>query len=266
MSGFRTKLDYSDNRQIKQHPNTLTHLSGATTFGLPTNQLPIGPDLNTVGITHTLLEVGSLFSGNDTTTVYAWYDDGMQLGLRFLSAITPSNSGMTQIVPDVFTANTTTIIDGRTVVLSYSGVNYDLRAIAMYELGNGNYSGTVVSEVLNILSAATLDYTGRTIWVDVSGTTRTQDLIITNNASVGSVWTCVDAEGRGGWQTSSGSTTGGTSTQDNFVRDLIINENDLPVGYVEQDICDYILNLPASERTIAETDSKWNIIIALMGS
>lgn len=49
--------------------------------------------------------------------------------------------------------------------------------------------------------------------------------------------------------------------QDNFVRQLIINVNDLPVDYTEQDICDYILALPSGERTILETDSKWNVII-----
>ncbi len=49
--------------------------------------------------------------------------------------------------------------------------------------------------------------------------------------------------------------------QDNFVRDLLINVNDLPINYTTQDICDYILALPEIERTILETDSKWNIII-----
>ena len=33
--GFRTKLDYSDNRQIKQRERTLTNLSGGTVFGVP---------------------------------------------------------------------------------------------------------------------------------------------------------------------------------------------------------------------------------------
>ena len=49
--------------------------------------------------------------------------------------------------------------------------------------------------------------------------------------------------------------------QNNFVRQLLINEFDLPSNYTEQDIIDYVLALPLSDRTIAETDSKWNIII-----
>jgi len=52
----------------------------------------------------------------------------------------------------------------------------------------------------------------------------------------------------------------------NIVRDLIININYLPNDYTEQDVCDYINNLPPEERTIAPTDSKWNVIIAVLGS
>lgn len=54
--------------------------------------------------------------------------------------------------------------------------------------------------------------------------------------------------------------------QNNFVRQLLINENDLPADYTPQNIIDYILLLPEEERTIAETDSKWNIIIYQAGS
>lgn len=49
--------------------------------------------------------------------------------------------------------------------------------------------------------------------------------------------------------------------QDNFVRQIIINENDLPINYTTQDVIDYVLLLPTSERTILSTDSKFNIII-----
>lgn len=54
--------------------------------------------------------------------------------------------------------------------------------------------------------------------------------------------------------------------QDNFVRDLIINAFDLPPNFTEQDVCDYINALPDSEKTIAETDSKWNVIVVTFTS
>jgi hypothetical protein len=52
-----------------------------------------------------------------------------------------------------------------------------------------------------------------------------------------------------------------TINQDNFVRTITINEFDLPGGITEQNICDYILALPTNQRTILETDSKWNVVI-----
>jgi hypothetical protein len=50
--------------------------------------------------------------------------------------------------------------------------------------------------------------------------------------------------------------------QDNFVRVLEIPENLLSgVGTEEEQICEYILSLQEANRTILETDSKWNIVI-----
>jgi len=49
--------------------------------------------------------------------------------------------------------------------------------------------------------------------------------------------------------------------QNNFVRNITITTDELPNNYTVQDICDYILTFPAINRTIAPTDSKWNIII-----
>jgi hypothetical protein len=201
---FRTKLDFSDNRQVKQHIETLTVLSGATNFGVPFNTLPVGPNLLTTGITESYINVVSTFSGNSASTIYSWYHPVMEYAITSLSALTPSNSGTTQEVIG-FSGNSYTIIDGNSIALGYSGTSYDLLPIAMYDLGSGNYSGSVYTQVLEILSASTLDFTGRTIWADVSGITRTEDLIITKNPSIGNVWTCVDSEGKGAWASSSGS-------------------------------------------------------------
>ncbi len=52
------------------------------------------------------------------------------------------------------------------------------------------------------------------------------------------------------------------SAQNNIVRTLEIPNTSLSgVGSIEQQICDYILALPAEQRTIAETDSKWNVVV-----
>ncbi len=209
---FRTKLDFSNNRQVKQHIETTTVLSGATNFGVPFGDLPTGPNLLTSGETNNYPFVISTFSGNSAVTIYNWYDPSMALGESVLSAITPSNSATTQTIEPIFTSNTLTTIDGNTVALDYSGVSFDLTAIAMYDLGGGNYSGTVETNDVNFYSAGTLDFTGRTIWADVSGITRTDRLIVTNNPQIGYVLTCIDSEGMVAFQPSSGGSSGSTSS------------------------------------------------------
>jgi hypothetical protein len=99
---FTTKLDFSNNRQVKQHVETITVLSGATSFGVPFSALTSGPDLLTSGVTESFLGVTSTFSGNSGTTIYSWYDSRMQLGASALSALTPSNSGITQNTGDIY--------------------------------------------------------------------------------------------------------------------------------------------------------------------
>jgi hypothetical protein len=207
---FLTKVDFSSNRQVKQYEQTFTELSGGTKFGLPFGDLTNGPDLSATGITQTLTNLVSTFSGNSATTVFSWYSPSMSLAENGLSAITPTTSAITQNTGVVFTSNTTTTIDGNLVTLTYSGVSFDLVGLAMIDLGGGNYSGSVHTNNLYFFSAGTLDFTGRTIWVDVSGITRTQDLIITDTPQVGYVWSCIDAEGKGAWSPVSG-VTGATS-------------------------------------------------------
>lgn len=208
---FRTKLDFSSNRQIKQFPGNITELSGGTSFGVPFSALTTGPDLTTSAITQSYSLVASSYSGNSGTTIFTWGVPEMSLGESQLSALTPSNSATTQNVL-IFTAATTTVIDGNTVALTYTGVTYPLVVVTMDDLGGGDYSGTLLTNTVSILSAGTLDYTGRTIWVDVSGYTRTQDLIVTKNPQVGYVLTCIDSEGKVEWQPTSGGSSGSTTS------------------------------------------------------
>jgi hypothetical protein len=178
---FRTKLDYSDNRQIKQFEKSRTVLSGGTSFGVTFSALTSGPDLTTSADTETYTTLASTFSGNGTTTIYSWYDPIMVIGEPYLSAITPSLSATTQLIEEpVFSGVTTIVIDGNTAALLYTGVTFDVTPIAFYDLGGGNYSGTVETLDLTTYSASSLDYTGSTVWVDVSGITRTERLKITN--------------------------------------------------------------------------------------
>lgn len=212
---FTTKIDYSSNRQINQRTNNITVLSGGTSFGVTFSALTSGPDLTTSGITSSYSNLISSFSGNSGTTNYTWVDSRMSIANSKFSAITPTTSAYTQNSGSVYLPRTTTTIDGNIVNLEYSGVSFNISASTMVDLGSGSYSGTLYTTTLNIISANTSDYTGRTIWNDVSGISRTERIIITNNPIIGGVFTCIDSEGMGEWSILSGSTTywsGGSGT------------------------------------------------------
>lgn len=198
--GFVTKVDFSNNRQVKQYEKTLTSLSGGTEFGAPYSALTTGPDLISSALTQTYTNVISYFSGNTGSTIFYWGDPNMVIGEYQISAITPSNSGMTQLITPVFaTSLTATTVDGNVYSAQYSGVSYDIKPLTFVDLG-GSYSGSLETSILNYYSAGTIDFTGRTIWVDVKGITRTDELIVSKNSYIGWVLTCVDSEGRVAWQ------------------------------------------------------------------
>jgi len=223
---FRTRLDFT-NRQAKQYEKTDINLSGTSVFGVPYSYLTTGPDLSVTGVTFFDLALISTFSGNTGTTVYSFSDSRMVDDSAGLSALTPSNSGTTQFAGPTWVGyDMFTTADGYTGYTNYSAVTYNVDVNEMIDLGGGNYSGNITSD-LYVYSSQTLDYSGRTIWVDVSGITRTEDLIVSNNPTIGYVLTCIDSEGKATWQPSSGGTSGGTNT---FITGSSYNSNTLTLG------------------------------------
>lgn len=176
---FRTKLDFSNNRQVKQTEKTITNLSGGTSFGLTFSALTSGPDLNTINVTSTSVNLNSSFSGNSGTTTFYWADADMVLGDASLLPINDATSAITQDTTGYVSA-TTIVVDGNTVITAYSGVSFDVNVLTMLNLGGGAYSGTLFTNFLEKQTTGSLGFTGRTIWVDVSGFTRSENLIITN--------------------------------------------------------------------------------------
>jgi len=68
---FRTKLDYSDNRQINQRQRTFTNLEGGSVFGVAYSALTTGVSTTNSGTTsEEVFVTGTTFSGNATTTVF----------------------------------------------------------------------------------------------------------------------------------------------------------------------------------------------------
>jgi hypothetical protein len=211
---FRTKLDYSDNRQIKQRERTNTILSGTTTFGVPFSALTSGPDMSATAQTSQYFGIISTYSGNSATTVFTWSIPNVSAIDSSVSALTPSNSGVSQNISAIFGGSSSTTIDGNLVNLTYSGVGAtNLYPITMSEPTPGNYTGTVSTDFF-IYSAQSLDFTGRTIWIDNTEILRTKKLIVSDNPQVGYVLTS-DSEGLATWQyngSSSGSTVWSAGT------------------------------------------------------
>jgi hypothetical protein len=182
---FITRIDFSSNRQVKQNPETFTVLSGGTVFGVPFSALITGPDLLTSAVTSTQINLISTFSGNSSTTNYNWSNPGMQIAASNFPPLTPSYIGVLQDSGQAYTSFTTTIIDGNQVTTLYTGVSFDITVTAMTSLGGGAFSGTIHTNTLQHLSAGPLDYTGRTIWVDVCGITRTDRLLVNSLSTTG---------------------------------------------------------------------------------
>jgi hypothetical protein len=121
---FKTKLDYSDNRQIKQRQRTFTDLEGGSVFGVPYTALTTGVNPACSAITETNDGIFlSTFSGNGVTTVYTWYDARMEVAASTLSAITNITSGVSQNTGDVFVVSQSgTTADGYDYNIAYTGV------------------------------------------------------------------------------------------------------------------------------------------------
>lgn len=174
---FVTKVDYSDNRQVKQFQLTNTALSGTTTFGLDFSGLTSGVDQTTVSTTGSYAGVSSTFSGNTGTTIFVFGQPEMNVGADTLEPITSSNSGDTQVGLGYEGINPV-VLDGNTIYTSYTGSTYDLYVTAIVETGPNTWSGTVQSDTVTLLSGDSSDYSDRTIWVDVKGITKTKRLIL----------------------------------------------------------------------------------------
>jgi hypothetical protein len=187
--GFKTKVDLSDNRQVRQSEKTNLILSGGTTFGLPFSAMTAGPDLATSGITSSYTPSNlTTFTGTTGATVFVWADSNMALGYNSLTPLTPTNSGTTQYTYG-FTGATATTVDSNRVYLTYTGVSFDLSVETMVSLGGGVYSGNCSTDELSYLLADGLDFRDRMIWVDVRGITRTDNLIVTSGITFNDVTT-----------------------------------------------------------------------------
>lgn len=167
--GFITKIDSSNNRQIIQNILTQSYYSGSSIIGTSFNQLPSGVNLNQTGITSSLSSVTSTYTANTTasTMQVTFGNPNMAALYSALTVITTANTGTTQYLGPSFSATSSTVIDYNTVNLAWSGVSYTFEPLYNQLSGTTLY-GTATS-VVYTYTGGTLDYTGRTNWLQVRG-------------------------------------------------------------------------------------------------
>ena len=207
---FRTKINLQDNRQHRLPTRESQDLSGTTVFGVQFSGMTTGADPTNSGTTGSIINIPSTFSGNTGTTVFNFGDSGMDIAQGAFSALTLSNSATTQNSGNVFVGNISQIIDGNSSFLDYTGTSFDFEVLSITETTLGVFTGTGVSDEVFWLSAGTLDFTGRTIWNDTVGISRTEKLIVSNGAIAGYSLFALNSDGDLGYVLVSGGTSGVT--------------------------------------------------------
>lgn len=167
--GFRTKIDYSYGRQIKQNQNSFTILPGQTQFGDEYPNRLLGPDLLSINTQIEISNIISTFSGNTTSINFTFGSPYMTFTESLLPPYSGSTTGITQTIESVFVGYNPVTLHGNTYYQNYSGVTYDITVTEFIDLGGGNYSGTTFTENLEILSAPSLDYVGDNVMHVVRG-------------------------------------------------------------------------------------------------
>jgi hypothetical protein len=225
MSNFNSKVNFSN--QIKQYENTTGTLSGSvnveqyTILGTDYLDLPLGLDSTTSGITSSNTPVSyDSFTGTTGSTTFYFSDPNMELGIPYLSAITSSNSGITQYIT-VFVPTYTTIVDGNSFDINFSGVSFDVQPLSLVEYSPGLFSGYTNTNEVNYLSGTTYPWwylkSGSTTWNEIKGRTKTDRLTVTENATPNYVLTALNSDGDAVWLPQ-GSFSGNTSG--NCITDL----------------------------------------------
>jgi hypothetical protein len=227
MTNFVTQVDFST--QIKSYSNTEGTLSGSANInqyvviGTDYSDLPLGLDLTTTGITSSYgPNIYGTFSGTTGSTTFYFDDSNMDIANPYLSAITSSNSGITQNV-SAFDVLTTIVEDGNSFDIYFSGVSFDVIPLNLDEYSPGLFSGVSYTYILNYLSGTTYPWwflkSGSTTWNEIKGRTKTDRLTVVDGAVNGYVLTS-DNDGNATWQPSSGSSFSGGSG--NCITDLYV--------------------------------------------
>lgn len=181
--GFKTKIDYSNTRQLQQNQNSISILPGKTQFGMEYADRLLGPDLLSITEIGQLIDIYSSFSGNTINSIFTF---GTPILNPFNDVIGPIDVmmvGETVDYEELFTGVNPYILNGVTLFNNYSGVTFDLTIETFVDLGGGNYSGTAFTSLIEMLDAPSLDYQGDNVMLETRGVTKLDDLITSSGVT-----------------------------------------------------------------------------------
>ena len=192
MKTFSTRIDLSDDRQIKQYENTETTFSGSlntlqyTTLGQEYSDLKTGVDISTSIVTNNNPGLYLVFSFTGTTgsTTYFGVTSPYTSIIPDLPIITDQNWNGTNFISSYFDPIQTVVVDGNSFDIVFSGSEFNFNVYDFATLGvSGNtFSGNCVTNWIYTLSARTYDWyylkSGSTTWLQVLGRLDTEKLTV----------------------------------------------------------------------------------------
>lgn len=191
MKTFLTRVDLSDDRQIKQIENTETTFSGSintlqySILGQSYNDLKKGVDLTSSGYTGVdYAPIIFSFTGTTGSTTYSGIVSPFTSIIPNLPII-DNNNYTSNFVASYFDPIQSATTDGNTFAISFSGTEFNFD---VYDFGNigsisaGTFSGFCSVNFAYELSGKTYPWwyiqSGSTTWLTVTGRTHTQKLSI----------------------------------------------------------------------------------------
>ena len=194
MKTFLTRVDLSDDRQIKQNENTLTTFSGSlntlqyTILGQDYSDLKKGFDILTSGATNNESNIYFTFTGTTGSTTYFGIPTIYNSIIPNLPVITNLNYYGTNFGAYYFDPTQTVVVDGNSFDILFSGAQFNFNVYAFVDIGSPTgttFSGICFTNYVVGLSARTYDWyylkSGSTTWLQVLGRLDTQKFSVESN-------------------------------------------------------------------------------------
>lgn len=194
MKTFLTRVDLSDNRQIKQNENTSTTFSGSlntqqyTILGQNYSDLKKGVDIKTSAATGDDPYFYFTFTGTTGTTTFFGIPTKYSSISPNLPVITNLNYVGTNFGAYYFDPTQTVTVDGNSFQITFSGAEINFNVYAFIDIGpttGTTFSGICFTNWVHTLSARTYDWyylkSGSTTWLQVLGRVDTQKLSVGSN-------------------------------------------------------------------------------------